>query len=136
VAPSIFRPVLTASRPSQTIPTTGPESTESQLVLCQCDGWLTVGNESLEETLAGKVGVVLLEVLLQDLVLIRLELEPTTDLGRRHLLEGNELESSLLESGDNLTDESRSQNESSSIKVKAYPRWTPSGLDCQLGILS
>ena len=30
VAPSIFRPVLTASRPSQTIPTTGPESTSDR----------------------------------------------------------------------------------------------------------
>jgi hypothetical protein len=31
---------------------------------------LTVGDESLEETLAGKVGVVLLEVLLQQLALV------------------------------------------------------------------
>jgi pheromone shutdown protein TraB len=71
VAPSIFRPVLTASRPSQTIPTTGPESTGGQLDPSG-ERWrkLTVGDESLEETLAGKVGVVLLEVLLQQSALV------------------------------------------------------------------
>lgn len=56
------------------------------------------------------------------------------DLGRRHLLEGDELEASLLESGDDLTDESVQV----SLSVRAvevsreeewtHPRWTPSGL--------
>lgn len=50
---------------------------------------LTVGDESLEETLAGKVGVVLLEVLL----------------GGSDELDGGELEAAVLEAGDDGTDE-------------------------------
>jgi hypothetical protein len=52
---------------------------------------------------------VLLEVLLQQSADV-LSSTLGTDLGRRHLLEGNELESSLLESGDDLTDESNRQS--------------------------
>ena len=51
----------------------------------------------------------LLEVLLQQSADV-LSSPLGTDLGRRHLLKGNELESSLLESGDDLTDESSRQS--------------------------
>ena len=87
VAPSMSRPTLVALRPSQTMPTTGPDSTACQLMYAFLEGIMlfaaegmkgailngrdgrTVLDELGEEGLVLEVGVVLLEVLLGTSVL-------------------------------------------------------------------
>ena len=85
VAPSSVRPVLTTSRPSQTIAQTGPLAMSvvlSQPSVLQLSSHRTqrTGNETLEEGLVAQVGVVLLEVLL----------------GGRDELDGRQLEAVML----------------------------------------
>ena len=84
------RPVLQASRPSQTMATIGPLSMSALvsilLFLLSCS--LTC-DETLKEWLVGEVGVVLLKVLL----------------GWGDHLDGNHLVASLLEARDDVADE-------------------------------
>jgi hypothetical protein len=104
VAPRMERPVLTASRPSQTMAQMGPEFMSVQcLVSTYPFQWwdsqkglrrliwgfwkrwgCRTGDQSGEEGLAGKVGVVLLEVLLSG----------------ADELDGSKLEAAVLEAGD------------------------------------
>lgn len=78
VAPNMTRPVLTASQPSHTIPTTGPESTTRELTSLTpghmsskgSRALLTVLDELGEERLVLEVFVMLLEVFLNILALL------------------------------------------------------------------
>jgi len=86
------RPVLQASRPSQTIATMGPLSMSEYLVSngCASHKLLHTCNETLEERLRGEIFVVLLKMFL----------------GRRDHLQGYQFVSSLLESGHDVSNKS------------------------------
>lgn len=92
VAPRMTRPVLTASRPSQTMAATGPEPMSGAMsagvgLWDSCAA--RTGNEGREEGLVAQVGIVLLEVLL----------------GGSDKLDGSELEAAVLEAGDDVANE-------------------------------
>ena len=63
VAPSMTRPVLTASRPSHTMQTTGPDITAGSAA-ARAGRQLTVFDEARKEGFRGEVGIVLFEVVL------------------------------------------------------------------------
>ena len=109
VAPRRTRPVLTASRPSQTMAQMGPEFMSGALSAwicfafscCSAGSWrgrqgllesgvsVRTGDQTGEEGLASEISVVLLEVLLA---------------GSAEL-DGSELEAAVLEAGDDGTNE-------------------------------
>jgi hypothetical protein len=84
---NLQRPVLQASRPSQTMATMGPLNMSGDISTCSgCIGSTLTGDKALEERLVGEIGVVLLEVVL----------------GGGDHLQGDELVATLLKALDDV----------------------------------